>query len=107
MKNIADYHKDLWTFQDLSKQFGKISTSWHSVNSDLTTGHCFMNSMVADRQMILLESRFRHGDNLYHLLIVYIHVIRSFNLHAKHLKLVVQGFELFTCNATTDNFRAK
>ena len=65
-----------------------------------------MNGMVADRKMILLEYIFRHGDTIDHLLIVYIHGSGLFDSHAKHPKLVGQGFDLFTCNLTTDNFRA-
>ena len=61
MNNIDDNLVDLWTFQDLSKQVGKISTSCCPSNLDLATGHCFTNGMVADRKMLLIEYRFRHG----------------------------------------------
>ena len=61
--------------------------------------------MVADRKMILLESLFRHGDTLDQQIIVYINVSGSLDSHAKHPNLVGQGFDLFTYNATTDDFR--
>ena len=57
--------------------------------------------------MIILESRFRHGDNLDYQLIVYINFRGSFNSHAKHPKLLDQGFKISTCNATADYFRSK
>ena len=107
MNNLAGDITDLWTFQDLIKQVRNISTRWHPANSDPSTGHCFTNGMVADRKMLLLESRLRHGDTIDHRLIVYIHVNGYFNSHAKHPKLVGQVFDLFTCNATTDDFRSE
>ena len=107
MNNLSDYLTDLWTFQDLSKKVRNISTSWHPANSGLATSHWFTNGMVEYRQMLLLESRLRHGDALDHQLIFYIHVRGSFDLHAKHPKIAGQGFELFICNTTTYYFRAK
>ena len=105
MKNLCNNITYLRTIQDISKQVRKIFTSWHPDNSYLSTGHSFTNGMVSDRQMLLLESRFRHGDTLVHQLIVYIHVSRSFDSHSEHPKCVGQGFDLFTYNATTDDFR--
>ena len=72
MKNLAENIMDLWTLQELSKQVRNISISWHPDNSDLVTGHCFTNGMVADRKMLLLESRFGHIDTLDHRIIIYI-----------------------------------
>ena len=107
MKDLDNYLTDIQTFQDLGKQVSNISTSWHPENLDFTTGQCFTNGIVADRQMIIPESRFKHGDTIDHRIIVYIHVSKTFDLHAKHLKLVGQGLDFFTCNVTTDDFRAK
>ena len=107
MKNLSYDLTDLRTIQDFSKQVGNISTSWYPANLDLATGHCFTNGMIEYRQILLLEFIFRHGDTLDHLLIVYIHVSGSFELHAEYPKLVGQGLDLFTCNATTYDFRAK
>ena len=101
MKNLADDITDLRTFQELSKKFGKISTIWHPANSDLATGHCFKNRILADKHMLLLESILRHDYTLDQRLIVYI------DLHAKHPKLVGQCFELFTCNTTTYHFTSE
>ena len=84
MDNIAVNITDLWTIQYLSKTVGKISTSGNPANLDLATSHCFTNGMVADRQMLLLDTRLMHGDTLEHQLIVYIHVSGSFDSHAKH-----------------------
>ena len=74
MDNISDNITNIWTFQDLSKQVSKISTSWHPANLDLATGHCFTNGMLADIKMSILESIFRHGETIDHQLIFYIHV---------------------------------
>ena len=63
--------------------------------------------MVADRKMLLLESRFRNSETIYHQLILYINVCGYFDSYAKHPKLVGQGFDLFTCNATTYYFRSE
>ena len=96
MNNLSGDLTYLRTFQDLIKKVGKVSTSCHPANLYLATGHCFMNGMVADRKMILLESLFRHGDTLDQQIIVYIHVSGSLDSHAKHPNLVGQGFDLFT-----------
>ena len=93
----------------ISRIFGpcvnKIFTSWHPANLYLTVGHCFKNGMLVDRKMILLEYIFRHGDTLDNQLIVYIHVSGFFESNDEYTKLVGQGFNLFTCNMTTDDFR--
>ena len=81
MKDLVDNLTDLWTFQYLSKQVGKISTSWHPSNSDLANIHCFADGMVAYRKMLLLGSRFKHGDTIDHQLIFYIHGSVSFDSH--------------------------
>ena len=106
-KNLDENLTDLWTFQYISKKVGNIPTSWPPANSDPAVGHCFTNGMAEDRQMLLLESRFSHSDTLDHRLIIYIHVSGYFDSRAKHLKLVGQGLDVFTCNATTDDFRAE
>ena len=107
MKNLANDLTDLQKIQDLSEQVDNNSTSSHPANSDLATSHCFTNGMISDRQMILIESRFRHGDTIDHQLILYIHVIGSFNSHAEHPNLLGQGFNLFIYDATTDDLRSK
>ena len=98
---------DICTVQNLSEKVSNIFTSWRQDNSDLSTSHYLMNSMLKDIQIIFLESRFRHYDTIDQQNIFYIHGSRSFDLHVKHLKLVYQDFDLFSCNATTYDFRAK
>ena len=84
MNNLNDGLTDIWTTQDLSKQVGNIYTSWQPANSDLATGHCFMNGVAEYRKMLLLESRFRNGNTFDHHIIFYIYVSGSLESNAKH-----------------------
>jgi len=90
---------------NLCTNVSKVVFTFHPFDSNNTTGHRLSNRVVADRQMLLLQSRFRDGYTFHHGLIEGANSGQSSTCAATAYSAVARGSDSFiTWRGTDDVF---